>query len=265
MKSQLENLVTCDLGGTKLLVRVCVKGQCIDRQYATGIDFSPAKLQSILAKLETEFSLKDYPLAIAFPGLLKAHECFMSNVVPQFDGYPLVNLTENGTLHLVLNDVEAGTYGIISDQSSVEILIMAGTGIGMGISIDGKVFRGEKGFSGELGSCRIERQGDYLRMAKIASGSALKANANITQTSSGRDLGMAVSWVINCFNPGRLVFAGGMMNEIEYRNACFDAIEKLTLGPSYNACNIELEPEMHSIVVRGLEVALKQFKPELFQ
>ncbi|MCW8878290.1 MAG: ROK family protein [Kangiellaceae bacterium] len=254
-----KNLMTCDLGGTKLLVRLCIEGQCIDRKYATGIDFSPAELTQIISQLEQEYSLQEnYPIAIAFPGLLNHKKCFVSNVVPQFDGFDLNLLTNKGNLKLVLNDVEAGTYGIIKNAQGVEILIMSGTGIGMGIAIDGKVFRGQNGFSGELGSCRLPHNGSYQRLAKLASGSACYANDNFTKETCGRDLGMAVSWVVNCFNPGRIVFAGGMFNEAEYQQACFNTIEQLSLQQSFEKCQLELEPEMHSIVVRGLSIALQQ-------
>ncbi len=264
MKKSIENLVTCDLGGTKLLIRVCKKGACIERRFETGIDFKPAQFSEILSNLETEFYLDDYPMAIAFPGLLKGKSSYVSNVVPQFDGFDLTRLSSKAKLELVLNDVEAGTYGIINEDHKVEVLVMSGTGIGMGISIEGNVFRGESGFSGELGSCQTLRDGKFVRLAKIASGSALKENPELTQKESGRDLGMAVSWMINCFNPGRVVFAGGMFNEQIYREACFDAIESLSLQQSFQHCRIELEAEMHSIVVRGLEVALRKHFPATY-
>jgi len=264
MKSHIDDLVTCDLGGTKLLIRICKHGECIERRFETGIDFTPEKFSKILDSLEAEFSLNNYPMAVAFPGLLKGKSCYVSNVVPQFNDYNLNLLSKRAKLELVLNDVEAGTYGIIKNSHQVEVLIMAGTGIGMGISINGNVFRGEAGFSGELGSCRSLRDDGFIRLARLASGTALKNNPTLTQQESGRDLGMAVSWVINCFNPGRIVFAGGLMNENEYRESCFNSIEKLSLTQSFECCQIELEPEMHSIVVRGLEVALKKHFPKTY-
>lgn len=256
-----KNLMTCDLGGTKLLVRLCIEGECIDRKYPTGIDFSPTQLTQIISQLEQEFSLQQsYPIAIAFPGLLNGNKCFVSNVVPEFDGFDLNQLTHKGSLKLVLNDVEAGTYGIIKNSQGVEILIMSGTGIGMGIAIDGRVFRGQNGFSGELGSCRLPHNGSHQRLAKLASGSACYTDDTLTKESCGRDLGMAVSWMVNCFNPGRIVFAGGMFNEAEYQQACFAAIEELSLLQSFEKCQLQLEPEMHSIVVRGLSIALQQLE-----
>ncbi|WP_168204073.1 ROK family protein [Aliikangiella coralliicola] len=255
-------MITIDLGGTKLLIRVCIENnvndEIYDRVYQTGIDFKPEQLIQIIADLETEFNLTDHSIAVAFPGLLQGNRCYVSNVVPQFNGFNLKRLSSKGKLEVVLNDVEAGTYGIIKNKNQVEILIMSGTGIGMGIAINGKVFRGENGFSGELGSCKVLCEGRYLRLAQTASGTALKENSALTLASAGQDLGMAVSWVVNCFNPGRIVFAGGMFNEEAYRRSCFDAIRELSLAQSVEHCLLEVEPEIHSIVVRGLRVALQQ-------
>ncbi len=269
-----KTLIACDLGGTKLLVRIQNDDMQVDRKYQTGIDFTPSQLKEIIQQLEQEFSLSDYQLAVAFPGLLKGKQCYISNVVPQFNQYHLQELTEKGELVLVINDVEAATYGILNShcaentndkhQYQVEILIMSGTGIGMGIAIDGKVFRGEHGFSGELGSCKVEKEGEYFRLAQLASGGALSKSHHIhdhhhplCKESCGRRLGEAVSWVVNCFNPGRIVFAGGMFNEIEYQEACFKAIKELSLQQLIEPCKLELETEMKTIVLRGLKNAVQ--------
>ncbi|WP_196139054.1 ROK family protein [Aliikangiella sp. G2MR2-5] len=256
MNNDLSNLITCDLGGTKLLVRVCIDEQCIDMKFETGIDFSPHNLSSILKQVEKEYHLHNYPIAVAFPGLLDGKRCLLSNVLPKFNDFDLSNLSDNGRLLLALNDVEAGTHGIIQQERGVEILIMAGTGIGMGIAIDGQVFRGQNGFSGELGSCQSYIDNSLTRLTDVASGKGLRSNRDLDLKQAGENLGMAVSWVINCFNPGRIVFAGGLFNESEYQQACFTAAKKMTLGPSYESCRLELEPEMHSIVVRGLVSAI---------
>ncbi|MGX5200528.1 ROK family protein [Aliikangiella sp. IMCC44632] len=264
MTSDAKPLVSCDLGGTKLIVRVEKSQNVDDFYFSTGVNFTPQKMQSILQKIEGDYQLENYHLAVAFPGLLKANVCHLSHMVPEFEGFDLAGLSSNAKLKVALNDVEAGTYGIISNQYKVEVLIMSGTGVGMGVAIDGKVFKGEHGFSGELGACKIEKNGELYSVTQLASGGSyhkshhdLKLQKN-SMADYGEQLGGAVSWIINCFNPGRIVFAGGMFNESDYRDACLKKIASLSLQPLVENCQLEVHTEMKDIVVNGLKKAIQQ-------
>jgi predicted NBD/HSP70 family sugar kinase len=116
------------------------------------------------------------------------------------------------------------------------VWVYAGTGIGAGIVIDGQVFYGHRGFSGELGHCRLGKNGpiledvasaralverkrsglseygaelgafDVLRAAR--SGDAL---AQDIVAEAARHLGVGISYVLNVLNPEQVVLGGPMI------------------------------------------------------
>lgn len=122
--------------------------------------------------------------------------------------------------------------------------VYAGTGIGAGIVIDGQVFYGNKGFGGEIGHCRVSKDGPILET--IASGAAVVVGAQKALSNGGasslkelegelsasdvfraaragdalsasvvgeaaRHLGVGISYLLNILNPELVVIGGPMV------------------------------------------------------
>lgn len=155
----------------------------------------------------------------------------------------------------IINDVKAAalselTYGAARNKQNVLVILMD-WGIGLGIIVDGKVYMGNNGFSGEMGHMVFEEDGELCYCGKrgcletIASGvylvnqartdiadgmpTLLKNLADIdhlqpqdiikvaTQgdqyaidliSSLGRNLGKAMSLLIQILNPESIVLSG---------------------------------------------------------
>jgi predicted NBD/HSP70 family sugar kinase len=122
--------------------------------------------------------------------------------------------------------------------------VYAGTGIGAGIVIDGQVFYGNKGFSGEIGHCRVSKDGPILEALASGSAVALAAQKALAENrpsslsevegeitagdvlraaragdglaasvvgDAGRHLGVGISYLLNILNPELVVIGGPMI------------------------------------------------------
>lgn len=160
-----------------------------------------------------------------------------------------------GTYVAIINDVKAAAlselaYGAAHNKQNVLVILMD-WGIGLGIIVDGKVYMGSNGFSGEMGHMVFEEDGELCYCGKrgcletIASGVYLvnQARADIaagmptllknlpnindlqpqdiikvaTQgdqyaidliSSLGKNLGKAMSLLIQILNPESIVLSG---------------------------------------------------------
>ncbi|UOR11431.1 ROK family transcriptional regulator [Halobacillus amylolyticus] len=155
----------------------------------------------------------------------------------------------------VENEANAGAYGekkysSSSSMSNNIVYVSAGIGIGVGLIIDGKIYRGEEGYSGELGHMMIDIDGRKCSCGSqgcwemYASEKALLLEAEKTLGPSkglslesliqeaetnpeikvlfekiGDYLGAGVSNILNIFNPkkvvigNRLALAKNLLNE----------------------------------------------------
>ncbi len=124
------------------------------------------------------------------------------------------------------------------------VWVYVGTGIGAGIVIDGQVFYGHRGFSGELGHCRLGKDGPILEdvasaralvertRAALAEGKrsdlseygaelgafdvlrAARSGDALAQgivAEAARHLGVGMSYVVNVLNPEQIVLGGPMI------------------------------------------------------
>ncbi|MGD9347148.1 MAG: ROK family protein, partial [Candidatus Aminicenantes bacterium] len=153
------------------------------------------------------------------------------------------------------------------------VLLTIGTGIGSGIILDGKLWRGACGFAGELGHVTVNPEGDRCRCGsrgcletevssqKIVSsykgllGSKEKLSAEeVAHRAKGGDeaafetysrvgyyLGIGLSIIINLLNPEKIVLGGGVMESGEsLLPVAFEEAMRRSFAASYDCCRIEL-------------------------
>ena len=172
-------------------------------------------------------------------------------------------------LVVVLNDAEAALLEATADMApgSTAIVVMAGTGIGAALLLDGMPFRGARGWAGELGSMPV---GDPpLPLDRIASGAALlralggdasraahqlslgESSARAAVARAGEALGLGLATLINLLNPSRLLLAGGTLRFPGYADAAIQATRRLALPQLAEFCKIELAADADTLVARG--------------
>ncbi len=188
---------------------------------------------------------------VAVGGLVDCHTgvCVMSPNLG-WNNYPLREELQS-RLHLPVmvnnvKDAAALAEGRLGAAKGLRtyLWVYAGTGIGAGIVIDGQVFYGNKGFSGEIGHCRVGKDGPILET--VASGAAVVAAAqkalaakrpsSLTEIEgdlaagdvlraaragdelaasvvgdAGRHLGVGISYLLNIINPELVVLGGPMV------------------------------------------------------
>jgi predicted NBD/HSP70 family sugar kinase len=124
------------------------------------------------------------------------------------------------------------------------VYVKLATGIGAGIVLDGRLYRGAAGTAGELGHVTLDARGPVCRCGNrgcvelVAGGRALLENARLTRPEltdlqdliqlaidgdpgcrrllidAGTQLGVALGGLVNLFNPGRIVLGGEMRGAV---------------------------------------------------
>jgi glucokinase len=168
-------LIGFDLGGTKMLSAV------FDEEYRiigrakrkTNAEHGEDRVLSDMIEAIKE-SLEDAKrdpesvtsIGIASPGALdRAKGVIVMTPNMSFRDFPIGELLkkEFGVPVLLENDVNAGTYGEFvrgAAQGYRHVLgVFPGTGIGGGIVLDGKLYRGASGNAGEIGHMIIQTDG----------------------------------------------------------------------------------------------------------
>jgi predicted NBD/HSP70 family sugar kinase len=143
------------------------------------------------------------------------------------------------------NDVNVMALGElgIADSADDVLVVKVGTGIGCGVIVEGRVYRGAQGSAGDIGHIYVARPdgrtvlcrcGNENCLEAIAGGGALLRDAlaaglPVTSTrqvieladhgdgaavelvrNSGRTIGTVLAALVNFFNPHRIVMTGGV-------------------------------------------------------
>ncbi|QFU21606.1 ROK family protein [Shewanella eurypsychrophilus] len=251
--------ITVDIGGSKALFEMHLGDRVEQYKIPTGVGFGIESLNQQLSELEADYGLVDYKLAIAVPGLVKNSQLISSKSLPCLNGFSREDLHSQAKTILLSNDIDAGMQAVLDPKLDCELLIMCGTGIGMAISINGKMFSGTTGFAGELGHCRVMTESGEFSLEQLASGDSirireLKSSKDLHR--AGRYLGMGLAWSVNLFNPDRIWLAGGMMNNADYYKGCISSLNDMALTAPLSEAKVARVDDMETLVCRGLKVLL---------
>jgi glucokinase-like ROK family protein len=176
-------------------------------------------------------------------------------IMPGWDRVPIRDrLQEALSLPVYLdNDANLGAlgeyaYGAGKNVSNLAY-IKVGTGIGCGLIVDGRIYRGQRGYAGEIGHLTIDENGPPCRcgsfgcLESMASAEAIVRRAEMAMQAgqrtslsrhrrltatdiaraarerdalsqqlfeeAGRHIGVALAGLINLFNPGRVIVGVG--------------------------------------------------------
>ncbi|MBL8148969.1 MAG: ROK family protein [Blastocatellia bacterium] len=243
-------VVTVDLGGTNLRIALVVGDEVVNRH----IFPTPRGAEAIVGLIAQEAlaissaSSSDIEgIAIAAPGAASRKLGGLSKApnLPELNGYPMAaQVTKLTSLPCIVeNDANAYAagevvYGAAKGMQTV-VVITLGTGVGGGIVLEGKLWRGVDGSAAEVGHICIEENGrlcgcgakgcveaysSATSMAKLAreygveASSAREAYDLAKQGNeaalkafhrAGTALGIVVAGLVNTLNPQAVVIGGG--------------------------------------------------------
>jgi predicted NBD/HSP70 family sugar kinase len=233
-------------------------------------------------------------LAIGVPGIVDNEGNILR--APNL-GWKNINLKEEIEAEFnvpvcVENEANAGAYGekqFGAGQNSENLLyVSAGIGIGVGIILNGQLYRGESGFSGEMGHMIININGKPCRCGSrgcwevYASENALLSmtkedNATLESLIQlaeendqntirlfeeiGHYLGYGINNIINSFNPRQVIIGNRLAKAQKWiEPAILNTVESSTL--SYNQGDFELlfsKLSTHSTALGVAAFAIENF------
>jgi glucokinase len=162
-----------DIGGTKIATGIYDENGKLraKRIIATegGGDADRAVMRIVNCFLEMETETRSYleGIGIGCTGPVYPRQGTIGNTefLPEWEGYRLVDAIENalGTKAYLENDADAAALGEwvwgVGAGSNSFLLVTIGTGIGAGIILDGKLYRGVGGSHPEIGHHFIDPEG----------------------------------------------------------------------------------------------------------
>jgi glucokinase len=242
-----------DLGGTKILTALAdEKGKVItsvklNTQAKLGvkkvIDNIKKSVEIVLKETDTPLSLIK-KIGVGAPGPIIENGIIIAP--PNLPGWGKVNIKT--TLQkifkrpvIVENDANAAAlaeyiFGA-GKRSKIMAYMTVSTGIGGGIIVNGKIFRGATGTAGEIGHVIIDENGpkcgcgNYGCLEAMAAGPAIarmagtkdavaasmaaqKGNKKAIKAiqTAGKYIGIGIADINNMLNPDLVVIGGGVMN-----------------------------------------------------
>jgi len=268
----MATVVGVDIGGTKARLCLQADGREAFEEFATGPAMDGERLTRELRTRLERASVRADAIAVAVPALVEDGRVVVSDVLPRLAGWsPAETLGVPARHAATLNDAKAGLVEAAADEpaDATVALVMVGTGIGAALLAHGRALGGASGWAGELGSIPIEREGRIVRLDDAAAGAAilralggdatgvharlaaLDPAAREAVRRAGDALGLGLASLVNLFNPGKLVLAGGTLRYAGYEKAATAALERWALAPLFAACRVVVPPDGERLVCRG--------------
>jgi glucokinase len=162
-----------DLGGTSVKIGIVSEEGKISRKLsvesraAEGPDAVVEQIKKGIKEILDKSKKKIYEIGIGAPGVVSVKKGTVQNP-PNFPGWGKVNLgkmieKEFDKRVYVENDANAAAIGELIFGAGKKydsfIMVTLGTGVGGGVIIDRKIYRGEFGAAGEIGHLTIDHEG----------------------------------------------------------------------------------------------------------
>lgn len=251
--------VAADLGGSHARIGVVLSGgslsdvSTVPFGMGDGPETGLERLAGILGDLAERRgfgTLAGVGVSLPGPVDISSGSVLLPSRMPGWTGFPVRTWLEDrfGLPVALDNDANLmalGEHSVRAPVASQSITVKAGTGIGVGIIVDGHIYRGATGSAGEITHVRFDAAGDTPCscgntgcLETVASGAALvrmlrERGVPVTSTldvvrlatdadpeatravrRAGHYLGEVLSANVNFFNP-EAVFLGGILSTLE--------------------------------------------------
>ena len=252
LKPHNDMILGIDIGGTNISFGLVEDGQVVFSKTVKsfGNDFT---LEQTIDYLKTNIDAVITPevsaIGIGVPSVVdvRTGTVYDTANIPSWKEVPLQSIFEKlyGCPVHVNNDSNCyalGVYSIFAGKSKPDSLVAMtlGTGVGIGVVVDGKLFCGANCGAGELsclpyrdgtledytGKCFFHSRGfDPRALAEEARGGNAEALAVFKEY--GVHIGYAVSVILLAYDPEVIVLGGGVANNYPlFRESMFDYLKK---------------------------------------
>lgn len=230
-----KKLIGLDVGGNKIL-GVLFEGEKALKKIKEKTPQTKEEFLKVLGKIICELSGDSVPsgIAIGFAGMIdKNGKILRSPNIKFLDGFNLKEYLEEKfkTKVFIENDVKCFTYAEMREGAGKGVKnlvgITLGTGIGGGIIINSRLYRGANGSAGEIGHMIIDGEKSFEQLAS-AKGVFRQTDKDIFElekearagnneaikifSENGKNLGIGLANIINILNPEMIVIGGGLSN-----------------------------------------------------
>ncbi|MBD3208892.1 ROK family protein [Candidatus Woesearchaeota archaeon] len=258
-----EYCVGIDVGGTKIegvlidAEGVVHKRRRIPTAASDGVEAVLGRIEALITKLTRRRALK---VGISFPGYLDDAGLLRSCPhLPGFEGEPLEELLRKHVKHPCVVENDANCFALAEQRAGAGegcehvIGLIIGTGIGMGVVIDGKVYKG-RGGAGDIGHVRYQgvevedyaagpgilrryyrHGGDQSQVERVFDKKTLVAAKTVRETVDA--LAWLLDIIVRAYDPEIIVVGGGVSNapilqalNAELRGSCRVVRNKLGDG-----------------------------------
>jgi len=242
----MKYIVGIDLGGTKIAGVLTDKNGRIlaEKTIPTEADKGPKHVIGNIVMLASELKKKaergTWSVGVGVPGPIIYEKGIVVNP-PNLPGWKKVNLKQILEKKLktkvkIDNDAKCAALAELKFGAGVGykdfIYVTLSTGIGGGIIIDGKIYRGANGAAGEVGHIPVDKNGPVCGcgmpgdLEAVGSGRAFKPDpitvANAAKKGESwaqeeidrvsQNIGLGFAGLVNILNPELIIVGGGLSN-----------------------------------------------------
>ena len=251
--AEAGTILTADLGGGHARIGRHTLGGALDRIETIAIDLSEGpkrtleRVSEVFDRFAENASVRAIGVGLPGPVVVETGSVEQPSRMPGWPGFRVgEHLTARHEVPVIVdNDANLAALGEHTSQLGGDghsITVKAGTAIGSGIIVDGRVHRGATGAAGDITHTRIDGSGDIPCscgntgcLETVASGASLvrqmrergheavhttedvlalardaDPEATTLVRTAGTHLGQALSGVVNFFNPHAVFLTGSM-------------------------------------------------------
>ena len=214
----MQNFCGIDIGCTNIKMLALVNKVVIKRTVPSGDNLSRDELINIIENFCNSYKINFDGIGIAFSGCTKDNKKVYSTPLNCLQDLSVDDFSNFSKNVFLINDSNAATLAGMLQYPRTKVLvgITNGTGIGLGVAIDGKLFTGANGLLGEIygNPVLLDNGHNVKKIGQIISGS--KILNEITETNNteiiheaAKYLGTLLVPVIHFYNPNVIYFSGG--------------------------------------------------------
>ena len=279
MSDPRSPLVGVDIGGTKMLMVAQWPDRVVSERVPTGLGMAQDRVEASIRAFLARLPAPPAALGLAVPGLVDERGEVVACVGPPplLGWRPRADTFGVGCPMIVLNDAEAALLEETRDLAGVSAaLVIVGTWVGASFMERGRVLRGARGWSGELGSIPIAAEQGVRPLDALASGAALVGRLGVDGATlaaraaagdrailaaiadAGTMLGLGLAGVVNLLNPELLILGGGTAALPGYLDAALDSAERHALPVAWQCCAVRRARAAENVVALGAAHAAAQ-------
>ncbi|MED5020570.1 ROK family protein [Paenibacillus chibensis] len=267
----MDRVVGVDMGCTKMLMYAEVEGKPIEKKVPTGLDCPIERLKQEIDSFIESLPFVPAGLGMAVPGLVEGDHRVKHSDIRSLSGITTDYFGTGRFPVRFINDVKSATVAETvhyKDKDTIAV-IMAGSGVALGVYSKGRMITGAHGFAGELGYCMIQTENGPQTLDSMAGGIGIlnRAGCGIDEflerisrkepeaiqllEQAGAHFGLALTNVIHLFNPDVIVIGGSTATYPGYMEHALETAKMHTLPDMFKPCLIAPAKDGKRIVALG--------------